>query len=460
MITALVRRGMPIVGIGVLFVLVARSADLRLLGDMWFHLRLGDEFLAGWSITRPGHLGMFDSADWVPTQWLSQMGMSSVEHSFGLDGVLWLAALAQITLVAVVYFTSRSVAGPLPAAVATALALTSIAPGLSARPQVLSYLFLALIVWSWLATARSGRPPYGVVVLSWLWVPLHGMWPIGLVVSAVMAAAVLLERRPARRDALKILVVPVLSSLVTVATPLGWHAISGVVTVGERRQYFTEWRPPVFTDPDTLGVSVMTALVLLHLLRRTPTPWSTIALLGLAIASALLSMRTMPIAAILIAPLFAQAVQVVVPQVGPPRRPEVLAVVGMALGVLLVLALSMAQRAERQVAPEWLDTYLDAAPDGTRVLSDWDSGAYFLWRHPQLDLTMHGYADVFTDAELARNSSIIELQPGWDDRIEDLNAEVALLPPHSSLAYALTEHAGWTRLEGDDLFVVLTPPAQ
>ena len=135
-----------------------------------------------------------------------------------------------------------------------------------------------------------------------------------------------------------------------------------------------------------------------------------------------------------------------------------LAVIGMAAAVLAVLAVSMTQRAEQQVAPQWLDDYLDAAPEGTQVLNDWDTGAYFLWRHPQLELAMHGYVDVFTDAELERNSAIIDLRPGWDDRVEALDADLALLAPSSPLAYAL-EDDGWTRIDGDEQFILLSPPA-
>ena len=177
-------------------------------------------------------------------------------------------------------------------------------------------MLVALIAWAWLSTARDGRPRYLIILLSWIWVPLHGMWPIGLVISSVMAAAVLIDRRPARAEAVKILAVPVLSGVLSLATPLGWRAVAGVVTVGERKQYFTEWRPPVFTELGTIGVTIMVACVLVHLLRNGPASWTTVALLGLAIGCALLSMRTIPIAAVLIAPLFAQAAQALVPRSG------------------------------------------------------------------------------------------------------------------------------------------------
>ena len=55
----------------------------------------------------------------------------------------------------------RRHAAPLPAALATFLGVAAAAPGLSARPQVVSYLLIALVTAAWLETARDGRPAGG-----------------------------------------------------------------------------------------------------------------------------------------------------------------------------------------------------------------------------------------------------------------------------------------------------------
>ena len=69
MITTLVRRVLPIAVIAVLLgALVRAQARPPLAADGYFHLRMGHELLGGWSIRNPGHLGPFDTADWVPTQ--------------------------------------------------------------------------------------------------------------------------------------------------------------------------------------------------------------------------------------------------------------------------------------------------------------------------------------------------------------------------------------------------------
>ena len=461
MISTLIRYIVPIGGVGVLFAVTTRNAELpHAGGDMWFHLRLGEEFRGGWGIGSPGHLGVYDTAEWVPTQWLSQVGMSAIQDTTGLAGVLVAAAALHIALIAVIYLMGRSCAGPLAAALTTGVTVMGLAAGLTARPQVLSYLFVALTTWAWWRTAEDGRPRYSVIVLTWVWVPLHGMWPVGIVVSAVMAVAVALERRPGPVAAGRLALVAVGSLVLSVATPLGWRVYSGVAGVGGRSQYFSEWGPPDFRDPRTAGVLIMLAVVLVHFVRRGSTPWPSVALLGLGFACALVSFRMVPVAAVILSPLFAQAAQSILPPAGRVGRAEGAALVGMAGIVLAALSLSAPGRVEDEVVPAWVDAQLASAPAGSRVLNDWDSGAYFLWRHPEHQLVMHGYADVFTHAELERNVDITRVQPVWDDLVSTLDADLAVVDPETALAYALTEHAGWQLVDGDESFLLLRPPSR
>ena len=110
MITVIVRRVIPLVGIGVFMGLIVQRVQLpQAAGDIWFHLRIGHEFRDGWSISDPGHLGGFDNAQWVPTQWASQIGLAQLESWTGLSGVLWVTGLVHITIVMCIYLTAHEV---------------------------------------------------------------------------------------------------------------------------------------------------------------------------------------------------------------------------------------------------------------------------------------------------------------------------------------------------------------
>jgi hypothetical protein len=419
---------------------------------------MGSELRSGWSISAPDNLGVYDTAHWVPTQWLSQLGMAWAEDTGGLAAVLAIAAVLQVATLAVVYLTCREHTSPLAAAVACMVCFMALAAAFTPRPQVASYLLFAVSVAAWRRATRSGQAPLGLILLTWLWVPVHGMWPIAVVLGLVMATGLSLDRVVEGRQRLLVFAVPVVSVLLAAATPLGVTIFEGVLEVGGRRMYFAEWAAPDFTDVRAVAVLVMAAVVLVAVLRDGPLQWTPVLYLGVAIGLAVFSFRTLPLAAIMLAPVLAEVVQRGLPAGSPPSRLEriVLAAAVVVVGSV-VLAATPARSAGPPLAP-WLAQRLEEMPPGTRVLNDWDAGGYFLWKAPQVDLVMHGYADVFTPQELRRNVALVRVEAGWDDRVADLDADYALLEPDSALAYALTRHASWDVVDQDRDYVLLRAP--
>ncbi|MDR7253775.1 hypothetical protein J2X46_002765 [Nocardioides sp. BE266] len=460
MITLVVRRVVPLAALALVLGAVVRTQRVPIvISDTWFHLRFGEEFLSGsWSLRHPGHLGVFDTADWIPTQWLPQIGMAWLDDHLGIAGVVFAGGFVQLLIAVALYLSCRRAAAPLPAAMATALAMFGASPGLSARPQLLSYLLIIATTYAWLRTARDGRARWWVVALAWVWPMLHGMWPIGISISVVAVVGIALQGDVRGRPLLRLAAIPVLSLVVAALNPLGPAVVRSVFDVGSRSAYFSEWGPTDFTEPAGALLAVVVALVLLAGLRSDPVPWVPALLALLALAWALFSVRTTPVAALMLAPIVATALQRLVPDTGPLSRPELASVVAILLVTSLALAVVSAKRASEEVVADWVDSRLDALPAGAKVLDDWSAGAYLLAEHPDLELVMHGYGEVFTDDELARNADLVRLEPGWDDLLADLDVDVALLDPDTPLGYAVENQLGWTRVEGDDDFVLLTPP--
>ena len=195
MITTLTRRVVPLLGIGALMLGFGweqrvPSAD----ADLWFHLRLGDEFLNGWSVRHPGHLGVFDSAEWTPTQWLTQVAMAwgsrprrslerGVGHRHGPGGSYcrYLRHVSQ---------RRRPVAGdPGGSAGSLCRLARSLRP-----PPGLSYLFVVATLAAWLGSARDGRPRYWLVAISGV-AHVPRTRRVGISISIAALAAIALERR-------------------------------------------------------------------------------------------------------------------------------------------------------------------------------------------------------------------------------------------------------------------------
>ena len=95
------------------------------------------------------------------------------------------------------------------------------------------------------------------------------------------------------------------------------------------------------------------------------------------------------------------------------------------------------------------DDRLAEMPPGTKVLNDWELGHYTMARHPQVQLVMHGYVDMFTEGELDRNLRIVRVQPKWDTSVEALDADYGFVDPDSAMGYALVHQLGWTEVDAE-----------
>jgi hypothetical protein len=422
--------------------------------DTYFHLRFGEEFRHRWSIGHPGQLSSASSADWAPTQWLPQVGMSWVSDTFGRTGLVVLFALVVAVFVAAVHLLLRRYAGPGVAVALTAVVVLGCLPSLSLRPQVLSYLFLVLVLAAGDHARRTGRAPWLLVPLGWVWATSHGMWIIGVAVAAFLAVLVVVERRPGRRRSAELLAVPALMLVLALLTPVGPRLLTAVLEVNSRSEYFGEWSVPRLLTVGAAPLTALLAAAVLLLVRRADVRPYDVGLLALGGALAVYSGRTVPLAVITLA-------VVVATELGRRRtRPRVgrreLAVVAL-LGALVVAVAPFQRILDDAAGPvRPFAARLDQLPAGSLVVTDWPTGGVLLWTEPRLDVPLHGYGDVYTDAELKRYVDLDRLNPHWDDTLARLDPAAALLPADEPLAYALLE-LGWRVDQRAGDLVLLSP---
>jgi hypothetical protein len=432
--------------ITLMFIVVLASLPLT-NEDTYFHLRFGDEFRHGhWSLWDPGTVSTFATQSWIPTQWLPEVVMAQVYDWFGLAGVAWFSGLQQVLLVTTLYLMARRFAEPVIVAALLVPTVAACSVGLYARPQVLSYVFVALTVGAWLRTREDGRLRWWLIPMTWLWAMCHGMWPVGIGLGVVAIVGIALDRAADRRTVLRALLVPAGSAVAAAVTPLGPALYGAVVGVGDRARFFSEWQTPDYHHvPSAQALAVCLLITVLLMLRAGQRSWTHTLFLLVAVGGALQSYRTIPVAAILLFFLATAAGQsLLASQAMRVRRPEVVAITAVAAGALIVLALMVPQTADDPPAlGAWVDPALSALPSGTPVLTSMEGGSYLMWAHPQLDLLMHGYGDTFTIPELERNNDILKLERGWVSELRDTGIEVAVLEPDSDLAYALSHQEGW-----------------
>ncbi|GAA3665060.1 hypothetical protein GCM10022237_26360 [Nocardioides ginsengisoli] len=422
--------------------------------DTYFHLRFGEEFRHGWSVSHPGQLSAASTADWAPTQWLPQMGMSWLSDTLGRSGLVVLFALVVVVFVAAVHLLLRRYAGPGVAVALSAVVVLGCLPSLSLRPQVLSYLFLILVLAAWDRARRTGRAPWLLGPLGWVWATSHGMWIIGVAVCAFLAVLLVVEQRPGRRRSAELLAVPVLMLGFALVTPVGPRLLTAVLEVNSRSEYFGEWNVPHLLSLGAAPLAALLAAAVLLLVRRAEVRPYDIGLLALGGAFAVYSGRTVPLAVITLAVVVASELgrRGSRPRLGA-RELALVAVLG-ALVVVVAPFQRIVDDAATPVRP--FADRLGQLPAGSLVVTDWPTGGVLLWTEPRLDVPLHGYGDVYTDAELARYVDLGRLEPHWDDTLGRLHPAAALLPEDEPLTYALLE-LGWRVDQRAGDLVLLSP---
>ena len=260
--------------VGVLAVLV-RIAALPLSNtDTYFHLRFGSEFLHHWSLRHPGSVSTFATAHWLPTQWLSEVVMARTEEWFGLAGVAWLFGVQLVALMTTLYLVARRWLDPLLAVALTTAALVAASKFLAMRPQVLSFLLVAVTTAAWMRTREDGRLRWWLIPLTWVWAMVHGMWPIGIGLGVIAVAGLALDRVRTPRSSSRH------SWCLCSRRRRRWRprwagSVRRGVGVGSRPESFSEWGSTYFTPPSFIVLGFMVASPVVLFVRRGRATWST-----------------------------------------------------------------------------------------------------------------------------------------------------------------------------------------
>lgn len=446
--------------LGLLGVLVYLASRPLTNPDTYFHLRIGTSFLDGWSMRQPGEISAYSTREWLPTQWLFQVGIALGYRGGGLALVAWMAGALYVAYAATLYFGARRF-GPASVAVfASVLAVFGSANGLSARGQVISYILVVIVTVAWLRTSDDGKARWWLIPLTWIWALAHGMWPIGIAIGIAALIGIALDRNLTRPQLGRNGAVVIGTIIAAAITPIGPGLYGAVLLVGSRGKQFTEWKPNDFTQPIPALVALMLGLLVLIVLRTDArVRWSEAALIVMAGGALLYSNRTLPIAAAMSALLLARVIGRSLPW-RPPTRVEIGVIVGGCVASLACLGVVQATTdAAQPDQPEFLHAALSDLPDGTGVLTDALWGGYLLWFYPGLEPLQHGYGDAFTDEEFARMAALGAMSYGWDRELADSGVRWALLTDDSPLGAELQVRFGWQRVDGDDELQLLEAPS-
>jgi len=450
-----------LLGVAVAWTSVRAAAPLH-DPDSWFHLRLGEHFLTGRTLAPPESWSPFATADWVPTQPLPEIAAALLNRWFGLPALVWLYVATVVVLVLVVFLLARGQASPLPASVATLLFVAAGQNAFTPRPQMVSYLMLAVVVAAWLRTDHDLRPRWWLIPLAWLWSLCHGFWFIGVGYGYLFVIALLLSRRTSLSQTMRLAIVPVASTLVVLLNPVGPGVFAAPFAVNERGRYISEWQhADLLTGPGLVVLVMIVVTAAIWALKRSGATAFRILLLVSALFWAWFAVRTVTLAAIVAAPLLAAALESLLPtevrhSVDASRERRVLTLSATSLLLAFALVLPFTAKHPGGV-PSAMNPSLDGLPAGTRILNEYTLGGWLAWRHPDLERYVDGLADAYPVAHLEDTWDLVSLHDGWQAKVDDAQADLALLARDAPLTEAL-EDAGWEILLTDGDWVLLSAP--
>jgi hypothetical protein len=417
--------------------------------DTPWQLVMGHKFLSGTSLRHPGPMSPLGTEDWRPRDWAVQMVMAQFDSWFGLPGVAWLFGAAIVALTIVQYRNCRRRAGVTAALLATTLGIVAGHNGYSARPQMVSFILLAITLGAVLDTEGDLKPRWWLIPLTGVWALCHGLWFLCVVLQVTLLVGLLLDRRLTWRLGWRLGLCG-LGSLVAVAvTPNGLYELThptGQTAVGVG--FILEYAAPSRQSPSFVMWLLLLTVIVLSWLRRGLRPsWVELLIVLLAALMALEYLRTIILGTILITPLLASALEPWVSAIRVQIRPGVerglmLGVGGLALAVLALAVPSSAQGVSSTRFPTSFDTTLDALPSRAVLFNELGDGGYLAWRHPGLRIVGDGLSDQYAASWLSDWFGALDADPGWCEFLNRTGATWALLKNGSRLTAEL-EEARW-----------------
>lgn len=470
--------------------------------DFWWHYKTG-ELIATTGIVPHADPFTYSAAGrpWVAHEWLWDLAVYWIYQFGGYALADILSAAIVVSAFAVYYRYLRWVgANEFVAALLTTLTALFAKPSVGVRPRELTFLFLAIFLFC-LARHRVGArsPLWLLPILMLVWVNSHGLFVLGLALLGAYGGVALLEWRLARRPFPRVLVITgvacVLAACVNpwgpamLVYPFGYYFGAENVSFSQ----VTEFASPDFHErfyqlfalmllalvalpPRRTGDPIAGARVLTNAGPRPTGRWDVVELLLVITFAfqALVSVRQVPVAAMVIAPVLVARMRDRHRLFGELRpilpRPRfgllnlaILAVVLAGAAAYVSGSSDLRSRLQLGATPQTADLpvagvrYIQdhGLPDPVLNYQPWGGYLTFVW-YPERRVFIDGRVDMYAPKQIDDYSAIFMLKPTWRQELDDYGFRTVLAQKDSPLVLMLIESGSWERVfqgEHEDVLV-------
>jgi hypothetical protein len=475
-------------------VFIATAIDRNYQTDLWHHLARGRLIAAeGRLLDEERFTYTIPGQPLQDSNWLWQVASYQLYKLGGFSLVQTVNSSILALMMAALVLLCRRRSGSLAAAAGICLLVFfGLWQMLLIRPQTFS-LMLFVLLYGCLERALA-RPCWLFVapLILAVWANVHGGFPVGLALVACYAGAVFFGTWGQRSSGRAFLpwALCLMGCLgATLANPYGWHIYEYVlrtsrVASGRR---IDEWLPPGI-ELLAAKVWVLSVLLLLGLslwnckgpARDRRLVWRDLLLVGCFLPAACGSVRMVAWWLLVSAPLLAQQLAELWPQLRredpAADRPNVgaaLSVAGLVLGMVLNLpwlerfnpVFMLPGRSHRvesdlQAIADRIST---AKPTG-RIFTRFCWGEYFGWALAgRFSVFMDGRIEIFPDEVWAQYSAVVRGRADWELILSSYGVDCLVLDPsgyHHELLPLIEASPNWRRVcqQGDAILFVRQEP--
>ena len=430
--------------VGVL-IAVRASEAIRDNSFLW-HIRAGSLQIEMGSVLSEDPFSFTAAGEaWRTQSWLVELVYGGAESAFGsLVWANWLVFGAGIVLFCLmgiaVYQRTPS---PLVTTGALLVGVWLFAPFAQARPVIVSYVLLALVV---VVLTRPHHLAWTLVPIFWIFAAVHGSWILagGLVVLEVI--------RTRNVILLKAGIASLGATLLTAHGIGAWGVLVSFARDRDALALIQEWAPPDFADIAQAPFLLIIVGVLVGLARQRISLADLIVVVPF-LAYGLTSQRSVFPAAIVLLPFAATALPVPTPSRETMSRGIVVAAMA---AIVLVALLPMLTRPLGVLDPDRFpsDEVVEAVR-GTRAFNDTAVGGYLIFdAWPDHTVYIDDRAELYGYDRLAEFRRA--LAGDYRTLFSDLDIETAVVAVDAPLAVRLAED-GWRPVVTTEAFIAFAP---
>lgn len=463
---------------------------LMLDPDFGWHLKLGELIVKqGFPKTDPFSYSM-PSYPFVDYEWgsnvLIYLGYMAIGR-VGLAAIYALMAVGALWLV-----VGRKGSYSLISVMPVLFGATVMVGAVGVRPQVISWLFLAILVklvgeetvwrkWNW-----------ALPLLMIVWVNFHGSYPIGLLIAGLM---IILRWYQKKNIIIQDVIILLLSIAATMVNPYGWRngfeVIRQMILGGElMRKGISEWMP--WHMASSMAFVMLVGLgVVLSLRYWRKIDWGEMGAAGALALAGIASLRNMSLFAVVAVLLVTRGLKQLgdeAKSVGAEKRFAFVIKILIVISVIVLIGegtlvfARTQQISEEAFYPKEAVEFLKRKNYSGRLFSEYGWGGYLIWKYPEKKVYIDGRMSNFVwrapegEADYVFKE-YLELKKGQraiDGVFKKYKVEIVLWPTrdaketkNSNLFSWLwgnkdneknflkrLEQAGWTRVYKDHLAII------